>query len=261
MSSNRKSKESEKYLETLMKGLQILDCLQGRPEMTLTEVASELDLYKSRVMRLCGTLEYMGYLIFDDRRRVYRLGSRLLSLGRVYESTNPFIPLIRPSMERLFEKLRRTVSFSILHGMKQLCAYRISEHHSFVEPSAYQESALYIGAASRILLAFAPSGVREEFFSSRESFPALTPNTITDKEELLKAVMAAQRDGYAVTSDERVMGSIGIAAPVLQYSGILIGCMSISGNKDAFDNAFVEECRGLLLLETSELSEKFGYTG
>ena len=261
MYPNRKSKESEKYLETLMKGLQILDCLQGRPEMTLTEIAAELGLYKSRVMRLCGTLEYMGYLIFDDQRRVYRLGSRVLSLGRVYESTNPFIPLIRPSMERLYEELHRTVSFSVLHGMKQLCAYRISEHHSFVEPSAYQEAALFIGAASRVLLAFAPSGVREEFFSSSESYPALTPNTITDKAELLEAVMVAQHDGYAVTSDERIMGSIGIAAPVLQYSGILVGCMSVSGNKDAFDDAFVEECRDLLLQETSELSKKFGYTG
>lgn len=259
--AGRKSKESEKQLETLTKGLQVLDCLQGRPEMTLTEIASELGLYKSRVMRLCGTLAYMGYLIFDDHRRVYRLGPRVLSLGRVYENTNPFIPMIRPSMEYLYNKLNRTVSFAILHGMKQLCAYRISEHQSFVEPSAYQETALYVGATSRILLAFAPNNFREAFFSDGEDYPALTPNTITSREELLKAVMQAQRDGYAITADERVMGSVGIAAPVLQFSGILVGSMSISGNKDGFGDDFIRECLSSLLHETGELSKKFGYTG
>ncbi len=188
MSSNEKSKESGKHLETLTRGLQILDCLQGRPELTLTEIASELGLYKSRVMRLCGTLENMGYLIFDRQKRVYRLGPRVLSLGRVYENTNPFISMIRPSMEFLHDKLQRTVSFAVLHGMKQLCAYRIRESGSFVEPSAYEETALFIGAASRVLLAFAPSNVRDEFFSNEESYPALTANTITHREALLEAV-------------------------------------------------------------------------
>lgn len=261
MQAGRKSKESEKHLETLTKGLQILDCLQGRPEMTLTEISMELGLYKSRVMRLCGTLEHMGYLIFDEAKRVYRLGPRVLSLGRVYESTNPFISMIRPSMEDLYNKLHRTVSFSILHGMKQLCAYRISERQSFVEPSAYQETALYVGATSRVLLAFAPNNFREEFFSSEEPYPALTPNTITSREALAQAVAQAQRDGYAITADERVMGSIGIAAPVLQYAGMLVGSMSISGNKDGFDDDFVRECLRSLLRETGELSKKFGYTG
>ncbi len=261
MLAKQKSKESEKHLETLKKGLQILDCLQGRSEMTLTEIASELGLYKSRVMRMCGTLEFMGYLIFDDQKRVYRLGPRVLSLGRVYENTNPFISMIRPLMEDLYNKLHRTVSFSVLHGMKQLCAYRISERQSFIEPSAYQETALYVGATSRVLLAFAPNNFREEFFSSVESYPALTPNTITSRETFMQAVMQTQRDGYAITTDERVMGSVGIAAPVLQYAGILVGSMSISGNKDGFSDDFVRECLHDLLRGTGELSKKFGYTG
>ena len=261
MPTNRKSKESGKHLDTLTRGLQVLDCLQGRPELTLTEIAAELGLYKSRVMRLCGTLENLGYLIFDEQKRVYRLGPRVLSLGRVYESTNPFVAVIRPSMEFLYDRLRHTVSFAVLHGMKQLCAYRITEHQSFVEPSVYHETALYVGASSRVLLAFAPGGLREEFFSSEESYPALTSNTITSREDLLMAVSETQRCGYAITSDERIMGSIGIAAPIFQYPGILVGSMSISGNKDGFDEAFVRECLQLLLQETSRLSKRFGYEG
>ena len=259
MKERKKSQESERHLETLMKGLEILDCLQGSPAMTITEIANELGIYKSRVMRLCGTLEHMGYVMFDERERVYRLGPRIMSLARVYESSNPLVPLLRPAMESLFEALGKTVSFAILHNKGQICAYRVSEEQNFKEPSIYQERTLHHGASGRVLLAFAPEHFRERFFAGDKSYPALTPRTITSPQKLWEEILKTQRTGYAITSDERVMGSIGIAAPVFQFSGVLVGSLSVSGKKDDFPEAFVRRALELLLEETSALSTKLGY--
>lgn len=259
MKERKKSQESERHLETLMKGLEILDCLQGRPAMSITEIANELGIYKSRVMRLCGTLEHMGYVVFDERERVYRLGPRIMSLARVYEGSNPLVPLLRPTMESLFEALGKTISFAILHNKGQICAYRVSEEQNFKEPSIYQERTLHHGASGRVLLAFAPEHFREIFFSERESYPALTPHTITSPQKLWEEVLKTQKSGYAITSDERVMWSIGIAAPVFQFSDILVGSLSVSGKKEDFSEEFIDRSLTLLLKATAALSEKMGY--
>ncbi|GHV38405.1 hypothetical protein FACS1894187_17180 [Synergistales bacterium] len=115
MPARDKPRESQKHVESLMKGLEVLDSLQGRPEMSLTEIADALGIYKSRAMMLCGTLEHMGYVVYDGRERVFRLGPRVPGLARVYENTNPLLALVRPALERLGGMLWINTSPSSAH--------------------------------------------------------------------------------------------------------------------------------------------------
>ena len=258
MPDPKKAKEYARHLESLMKGLQILDCLQGRPQMTLAELAGELGAYKSRIMRLCGTLEHMGYVVFDAQERVYRLGPRIPSLARVYESSNPLLPAIKPTLEYLFTTLKQVIAFHRLHDNGKLCIYRLSEGLDYSEPSVQQERALHSGAPGRVLLAFAPEEFRRDFFSGDEEYPRLTPNTITTKEALWEEVLRTREKGYAETFEERTVGLVGIAAPVFQYSNVLVGAISIAGKKEYFNDDFRRHAIRLLLEETSGLSARFG---
>lgn len=259
MSENGKSKESERHLESLTRGLEVLDCLQGHAGLSITEIANGLGLYKSRVMRLCGTLEHMGYVVYDTRERVYRLGPRIPSLARSYEATNPLMSVMKPFLESIFSQLRQSVAFHRVFGDTLMCVYRISPSSDNTDQvPVWQDRSLYCGARGHVMLAFGDSGLRESYFSHKGEYQRLTPYTITTPADLERAVRVVQERGYAVTSQERVIGQTGIAAPVFQYGNNLIGVISISGRVEIFDDRFVDQAVPVLLDETRQMSLRLG---
>ena len=242
-----------------MKGLEVLDCLQGHPGLSITEIAGQLGLYKSRVMRICGTLEHMGYVVFDPRERVYRLGPRIPSLARSYEATNPLMGVVTPFLESIFGRLRQSVAFHRVHGDTLMCVYRLNvSSGSYDQTPTWQDRSLYCGARGRVMLAFGSEELRESFLSRDEDFPRLTPYTVTSPTELQEAVERAREQGYAISSQERVIGQLGIAAPVFQYGNHLVGVISISGRVENFDDEFVNRAVPILLEETRKLSLRLG---
>jgi DNA-binding IclR family transcriptional regulator len=85
---------------------------------------------------------------------------------------------------------------------------------------------LHAGSAGRVLLAWNPSAEEAVLSSTLER---LTEHTITDPARLRSDVDQTRRDGYAITSDERDEGASGLAAPVFNSMGDLMGALSVSG--------------------------------
>ena len=57
-------KESAKQIESVDKALGILGCFSvNTPELSLKQLSEKTGLYKSRILRLCGTLMAHGFLI------------------------------------------------------------------------------------------------------------------------------------------------------------------------------------------------------
>jgi DNA-binding IclR family transcriptional regulator len=74
----------------------VLDCLRVQPLLTLKKISELTKMKKSRLIRLCGTLESKGYLVYDSETQHYKLGSSILSPSKVYERSHDLISLSRP---------------------------------------------------------------------------------------------------------------------------------------------------------------------
>lgn len=254
------TRESSRHLESLMKGLEVIDCIEQRPnaEATLTEIAEALGLYKSRVIRLCGTLLHMGYLVHDQQEKIYRLGPRLLSLGRAYERTNPLLLAVKPTLESLHHRLGATASFYILRGLRRICAAKVSSRQGWMRTSEGQERELHYGSAGKIFLAFGPQELRETFFSGSEPYTKLTPFTPITAKKVWEEVRKVREQGYAASCEERVMGFAGLAAPVFRSDGELVGALSVAGDAKDFNASRIAEMTPVLLEEAEALSKKLG---
>ena len=67
------------------RALSILDAFTDQdPQLTLGELAKRTKMYKSTVLRLARSLENYGYLVRAEDG-MYRLGSKLLKLGSLYQ--------------------------------------------------------------------------------------------------------------------------------------------------------------------------------
>ena len=85
---------------------------------------------------------------------------------------------------------------------------------------------LHDGAASQVLLAWRPALAETVLCEPME---ALTEATVTIAAELRDRIAQARTQGYAVSSGERPDSASGIAAPVFDAQGDIVGALSVSG--------------------------------
>ena len=105
------------------RALSILDALTD-DKVTLAELSKRTDLYKSTVLRLLKSLEKFGYVL----RTVdgsYRLGSKVLHLGALYQRHFHTSEIVPPVLERMAAELHEGAAFYVCEEDKRVCLHRI----------------------------------------------------------------------------------------------------------------------------------------
>lgn len=96
------------------RALTILDAMTD-DRITLAELSKRTELYKSTLLRLLKSLERFGYVIRADDG-TYRLGSKVLFLGSLYQRHFKLSDVVPPVLDGLVEELREGASFSVPDG-------------------------------------------------------------------------------------------------------------------------------------------------
>ena len=195
----------------------------------MSEIAQRVDLHKSTVHRLLAALEKKGFVIRNPSTDKYRLGLRVWELAaNLWRSDDPAVILL-PEMERLRDAIGETVSLYIRDGHERIRIQSVQSHQSVrrVAPIGVRLP-LYLGASSKVLLAYESEAVREEIMSAPD-WPKATHGQ-KFREQL--AQIAA--DGYATSIEEREPGAAAVAAPIFNRSQKLVAALSVSGPVSRF---------------------------
>jgi len=194
----------------------------GRPELSVTEIAESLGVHKSTASRLAATLERTGFLARSGRR--YRLGVEVIRLGTLALRSADIVAAMQPAMEKLSQLTGETINLAVPAGPDILNIAEV--------PSTYILSCSggWIGrrtkphavANGKVLLAFGAVPMP----SSLERY---TDHTITDIAALQAELTAVRRDGFAKAVAELEDGLVAVAAPVFGAGGGCVAALSISG--------------------------------
>ena len=215
----QQSGRSPDFLEALARGLSILTAFDGsRPQMTLSDVARNVDLPRATVRRALYTLEQLGYLESDDR--LFRLTPQVMGLAGAYLGSAGNAAALQTACDALCHELDEACSAAVLAGEHAVMVAHAS-------PPRFQSSAPGIGfrvpafcsALGRVLLAAAgaePAGVQ-----------ALTPKTVTDPVELKAILARVAKDGYALSDQEAELGFRSLAVPVRRFDGRVVVALNI----------------------------------
>lgn len=251
-------KESEKQIESVDKALTILECFtESSPEFSLKEISEKTGLYKSRILRLCGTLSARGFLI--RRNGCYRLGPKLLMLGKVYERANTLISLTRPILRELADLTGESAKLFVLEGTKRLCLVR--EEGSYPLRYAVNEGEtfeLHAGASGKVLLAFSSREFRNRVLNKK--LAAMTPSTIVERDRLEEEFVNIRKRGYASSIGEVLPEVAGISAPVFDHSNSIFAAMTIAGPIQRFAGERFEQMCQQLIASARQLSHLLGCT-
>jgi len=196
----------------------------GRPELSVTEIAMSLGVHKSTASRLAATLQRTGFLTRSGQR--YRLGVEIIRLGTLALRSTDIVDRLQPAMEKLSQLTGETINLAIPAGADILNVAEV--------PSTYILSCSggWIGrrtkphavANGKVLLAFGAIPLPDAGCLER-----YTEHTITTAEALEADLARVRRNGYATAAAELEDGLVAVAAPVFSPVGGCVAALSISG--------------------------------
>ena len=247
-----------RHVDVVLKALDILDCFQSQPVLTLKEIADITHLTRSRAMRLAGTLESRGYLIYEGEHRHFHLGPRLFTLGKIFEAHHTLIALARPILRDLVRQTGELASLYVIDGTERVALAREKGTHEIsYMVSEGQRMELYAGAAGKVLLADAPQEITEKVISAK-SLKKLTPNTISSPTQLLRQLENIRSKGYSVSEGERALDVWSVAAPVFDYRGMTCCAIGITGPIYRIPKAVQSDFINIVIGKARELTRHIG---
>jgi DNA-binding IclR family transcriptional regulator len=206
----------------------LLALASGTPRLGVSEVAELVDIPKPTVYTMLRTLERHGLVVQESEGGKYALGPAVLQLGNAYLDGSELRVRSASWADLLARQSGEAVWVGVLSGQNVVVV-----HHAFRPDDLVQ--ILEVGAAvpwHACALGHAiVANLDETAQSALLAGPArkLTGRTITEPGALKEALEKARQRGYAVEDQEATVGDAGLAAPVYDWSGRVVGALGVVG--------------------------------
>ncbi|SEG54742.1 DNA-binding transcriptional regulator, IclR family [Thermomonospora echinospora] len=231
-----------------------------RPDLGVTEIATELGLTKAAVHRILTALRSRELITVDPVTRRYALGHAAIALGRAYLARMDLRAMAAPELRRLAQQTGETATLSIRRGDTRLYVDQVVPPNELrMEVSLGIPYPLHAGSSSKVILAFLDD-IEVDGYLRRHPLEALTDKTLVDEGRLRKELAAIRRRGYATSLGERQEGAASVAAPIFDHDGRVIAGLSVAGPLTRFKPR-LNECAPLVVESAVRISAQLGHTG
>jgi DNA-binding IclR family transcriptional regulator len=236
-------------IQSVDRAIRVLTALQGARRMSLSELATRLQLAPSTTHGIVRTLVEHGMVVQERGSGRYQLGPAVLRLGNVYLDTLE----LRAKAIPWAEDLARRTGLAVRTGVLLIDDVVIIHHEPRPDGSRQMPEVgivipVHASALGKALLAFLPDDAERVLAGPLRS---MTGDTLTSPEDLRQQLNEVRSTGIAVERDEAVIGETAIASPVFDSSGTAIGAIAVvitSGSPDEHHgarNAVRETARAL----------------
>ncbi len=212
--------------QSLARALTILTSLGEKPR-PLGELAEQLGVHKTTVLRLLRTLQDEHFVYRDDGHR-FHLGSRLFALAGTALEEHEVRAVAAPHLARLNQAAGQTVHLGVHED--GVVVY-LDKHESRQPIRMYSRVGLpmplHCTAIAKVLLADLPPDERRRAAEGIQ-YTRYTDRTITDAGSFLAELTEVAGRGWAMDDAEHENFLTCIAAPVRDATARVIAAVSIS---------------------------------
>lgn len=225
-----KKEKSDYIVQTVIHALDVLEQFHDNvDELGVTELSKRLRLHKNNVFRLLATLESRNFIEQNKYTENYRLGLKNLELGQTVIKQMGLLRRSRPVLESLARECNETCYVAVLRDAHVIYLDAVESSHPVrVASRVGTRLPVHCTAAGKVILANA-TDMRWQSSQSCGEFRRYTPKTITDGYEFKKQLEKVAAQGYALEDEELDREVRGIAAPIYDYTGSVVGALSVCG--------------------------------
>ena len=244
------------FLEALARGLRVIQSFdRDRRQLSLSDVAKQVDLPRASVRRTLHTLVQLGFAETDGK--LFRLTPRVLTLAGAYLLSNPIASILQPALERLSAEINASCSAAVPDGDDVVMIVHASP--SRILPLSAQVGLrlpAFASSLGRIILANGDDAALDAFLA-RIRPQRLTDQTVIDKKQLRRAILKARADGFSLVDQEVEVGFRSISVALKRLDGRTIAALNVGihserGTPDMMQQTFLPKLRSL----ASELQQQ-----
>jgi len=231
--------------------LDIITTLTNNGPMTITELAETLDRSPSNVLTHLRTLRERGFAVEENDR--YRPGLRYYEIGNKTKEDYPLYVHGTDPADKLAAETGEYVWLMVEEQGRGYYLYK-SGGTKAVESGAYTMGSrwhLNSTASGKAILAHMEDATVDKVLDTH-GLKSMTPNTITEREELKAELAEIREDGFARDREESAVGIRGVAAPVQGLDGV-IGTVSVSGPASRIEGEYFETELPKKVQETADI--------
>jgi DNA-binding IclR family transcriptional regulator len=206
----------------------LLALASGTPRLGVSEVSELVEVPKPTVYTMLRTLERHGLVVQESEGGKYALGPAVLQLGNAYLDGSALRARSASWADLLARQTGEAVWVGVLSGRNVVVV-----HHAFRPDDLVQ--ILEVGAAvpwhacalGHAIVASLDEPARDALLAA--PVRPLTGRTLTEPAALKEALDVTRGRGYAIEDQEATVGDAGLAAPVSDWSGRVVGALGIVG--------------------------------
>lgn len=240
--------EQEPKVKSLAKALRVLECFSvQQPELGITDLSEQLGITKSNVHNIISTFQQLGYIRKMPNGK-YALGLKMLEYAFIINQHLGYPKAVYDVLLETAGQTNQVVYFGIPYGQDVLYLY-VAHPIARMNELPYREilgekAPLCSTGIGKAILAFFP----EEEWPDRipEHITRFTPNTLTEREDILDELKRVRRRGYAIDDNEREINLRCVGVPVYNTLGQLVAGMSTSGPAHIMTDEKLMECANIL---------------
>jgi DNA-binding IclR family transcriptional regulator len=244
--------------QSLDRALTLLSGLTGEAK-TLDDLADEIGVHKSTILRLLRTLE-AHHFVHREGARHYRLGSALFDLANQALEQRDVRRSAAEALAELNQRTGHTVHLATYEDGEVVYIDKFEGTHSVRMYSRIGKRApLHCTAVGKVLVAAFPDARRAEI-AERIDYVRKTANTIGTPREYLAELDRVAERGYAVDNAEHEDFIHCVAAPVRGPDGQVLAAASLSVPKVLLDLDGLLALAPELVAATRKASVRCGWT-
>lgn len=225
--AQKTSENTQGVAASLLNGLAVLEAFSiDRPVLGVTEIANRVNLHKSTVSRILNGLTETGYIQRDEESGRFRLGLGLLMLSGPLLADLDVRRAALPYLENLTAEVHETSAISVWNGKEVIVVEQVASPHQVKHTAAIgTRYARYESSSVRILLTELPK--------TEVSYLLKAGHITTDQDSKAPQpvdthLQQLRKDGYAVNDGYTTDEEYGVSAPVRDYRGVAVGCITVS---------------------------------
>lgn len=230
---NENNYKSSDFLQTLERGIMVIQSFKDHSSLTITESSEITGLSKPVTRRVLITLEILGYVKSSNKR--FSLTPKILSIGYSYISSKNIWDISKSYLEEISSSINESCSLAVLDDLDIVYVSRVAVNNilSFSLGIGTKLPA-HATSSGRVLLAHLSSDELDSYFKRQILIKYTNKTTISEK-EIRKELLRIRQDGYAICQDELELGLLSIAVPVHDVTGSVVAaihCATHSGRSN-----------------------------
>lgn len=194
--------------------------------LTLSQLASRMQVPKATMMRTLDDLERHGYVLRTPVDRGYVPGAAAANLALATLRNNAFVRACRATLGRLVAVTGETCNLTMPDGNVVVYVERVeTEEPLRLHLLPGTRAPMHCTASGKLFFSRLPVAEQRRLLSTMP-LKRLTPNTITDP-TLLEAELARLSKGrIGIDDEEFVLGMVAVAVPICAPDGRVVAAVA-----------------------------------